>query len=80
MVERGSIYDRKTGHFIYEQYQTTPLVKEALRELFHDKFDLLGTDKLLTRIKNNEIQIEWIDVTKFSKLAEPLLDLSLIHI
>ena len=46
MVERGSIYDRKTGHFIYEQYQTTPLVKEALRELFHDKFDLLGTDKL----------------------------------
>ena len=74
MVERGSIYDRKTGHFIYEQYQTTPLVKEALRELFHDKFDLLGTDKLLTRIKNNEIQIEWIDVTKFSKLAEPLLD------
>ena len=74
MVERGSIYDRKTGHFIYEQYQTTPLVKEALRELFHDKFDLLGTDKILTRIKNNEIQIEWIDVTKFSKLAEPLLD------
>jgi len=74
MVERGSIYDRKTGHFIYEQYQTTPLVKEALRELFHDKFDLLGTDKILTRIKNNEIQIEWIDVVKFSKLAEPLLD------
>ncbi len=74
MVGRGSIYDRKTGHFLYERYQKTPVVTEALRELFHDKFDLIATEAILTRIRNNEIQIEWVDVNKFSKLAEPLLD------
>ena len=47
---------------------------EALRELFHDKFDLKNTEIILNRIRNNEIKIEWVDVAKFSKLAEPLLD------
>ena len=74
IVSRGSIYDRKSGHFLYERYQNTPIVRESLRELFHDKFDLTGTEGIITRIRNSEIQIEWIDVDKFSKLAEPLLD------
>jgi len=74
MVGRGAIYDRKSGRFIYERYQNTPVVMEALRELFHDKFDLKSTETVLNRIRNNKIQIEWVDVDKFSKLAEPLLD------
>jgi len=74
MVGRDAIYDRKSGRFIYERYQNTSVVMEALRELFHDKFDLKSTETILNRIRNNEIQIEWVDVNKFSKLAEPLLD------
>jgi ATP-dependent Lhr-like helicase len=74
MVGRGAIYDRKSSRFIYERYQNTPVVTEALRELFHDKFDLKSTETVLNRIRNNKIQIEWVDVDKFSKLAEPLLD------
>ncbi len=74
IVGRGAIYDRKSGRFLYERYQNTSIVREALRELFHDKFDLSGTEYILTRIKNNEIRIEWIDADGFSKLAEPLLD------
>ena len=74
MIGRGGIYDRKSGHFLYERYQNTPVVKEALRELFHDKFDLDGAEKILTQIRNNEIITRWSDVTKFSKLSEPLLD------
>jgi ATP-dependent Lhr-like helicase len=74
MVGRGGIYDRKSGHFLYERYQKTPVVKEALRELFHDKFDLEGVKRILAQIQNNEILIKWNDVTKFSKLSEPLLD------
>ena len=74
MVGRGGVYDRKSGHFLYERYQNTPVVKEALRELFHDKFDLGGAGRILTQIRNNEIITKWNDVTKFSKLAEPLLD------
>jgi len=74
MVGRGGVYDRKSGHFLYERYQNTPVVNEALRELFHDKFDLDGAGRVLTQIRNNEIITKWNDVTKFSKLAEPLLD------
>jgi ATP-dependent Lhr-like helicase len=74
IVGRGAVYDRKSGHFLYERYQNTPVVSEALRELFHDKFDLTGTESILTRIKNNEIKIEWVDADQFSKLSEPVLD------
>ena len=74
VVGRGAIYDRRTGHILYERYQNTPVVMEALRELFHDKFDLKSTETILNKIRNKEIQIEWADVNKFSKLAEPLLD------
>ncbi|MEX0655926.1 MAG: DEAD/DEAH box helicase [Nitrosopumilaceae archaeon] len=74
MVGRDSIYDRKSARFLYERYSNTPLVSEALRELFHDKYDLESTKKILEKIRNNEIQIKWHTVDTFSKLAEPILD------
>jgi ATP-dependent Lhr-like helicase len=73
-VGRGAIYDRKSARFLYERYSNTPLVAEALRELFHDKYDLDNTKKILGKIQNNEIQIKWQIVDTFSKLAEPILD------
>jgi len=74
VVGRGAIYERKSARFLYERYAKSPLVKEALRELFHDKYDLQNTEKILNKIKNDEIAIKWYDVTKFSKIAEPILD------
>ncbi len=74
IVGREAIYDRKSARFIYERYNTTPLVKEAFRELFHDKFDLKTTIEILEKIKKNEIILTWLDIEKFSKLAEPILD------
>ncbi|MBM3911321.1 MAG: Lhr helicase, partial [Thaumarchaeota archaeon] len=73
-VGRDAIYDRKSARFLYERYSNTPLVSEALRELFHDKYDLESTKKILEKIQNNEIQIKWHTVDTFSKLAEPILD------
>jgi len=73
-VGRDAIYDRKSARFLYERYSSTPLVSEALRELFHDKYDLESTKKILEKIQNNEIQIKWHTVDTFSKLAEPILD------
>ena len=73
-VGRDAIYDRKSARFLYERYSSTPLVSEALRELFHDKYDLESTKKILEKIQNNEIQIKWYTVDTFSKLAEPILD------
>ena len=74
VVERGAIYEKKSARFLYERYSKTSLVKEALRELFHDKYDLQNTDKILKKIRDNEISVKWIEVDKFSKLAEPILD------
>jgi len=74
IVGRGSVYDRKSARFLYEKYAKTPLAKEALRELFHDKYDLENTFELLKKIKAGEIKFHWIEVESFSKLAEPILD------
>ena len=74
IVGRQAIYERKSARFLYERYSKTPIVKEALRELFHDKYDLEKTKSILTQIKDNKISIHWYDIDKFSKLAEPILD------
>lgn len=74
IVGRGAIYERKSARFLYERYSKTSLVKEALRELFHDKYDLENTDKILKQIHSNDISIKWVEVDKFSKLSEPILD------
>ena len=74
VVRRGAIYEKKLARFLYERYSKTPLVKEALRELFHDKYDLKNTEIILQKIKENIISIKWLEVDNFSKLAEPILD------
>ncbi len=74
IVGRGAVYEKKSARFLYERYVGTPLVEEALRELFHDKYDLPGTGRILERIRDGEIRVRWVEVDKFSRLAEPVLD------
>ena len=72
--DRSDVYVKNEIRYDFERNIDTPLVKEAFRELFHEKFDLEGAQKIIDLIKQNKIQIEWVDVDKFSKLAEPVLD------
>jgi ATP-dependent Lhr-like helicase len=74
VVGRGAVYEKKSARFLFERYSNTPLVKEAMRELFHDKYDLENSAKVLQDISSNKIQILWLEENKFSKLAEPILD------
>ena len=74
IVGRGAVYDRKSARFIYEKYSKTPLTAEVLRELFHDKYDLENTETLLEKVRSEKIQVKWIEVESFSKLAESILD------
>ena len=74
VVERGAAYTTKAANIIYKQFEDGPIVIEALRELFHDKFDLPNTQDILTKIKNKEINIVWIESKRFSSLADPILD------
>ena len=72
--DRSDVYIKNEIRYDFERNIDTPLVKEAFRELFHEKFDLEGAQRIIDLIKENKIQIEWVDVDKFSKLAEPVLD------
>jgi ATP-dependent helicase Lhr and Lhr-like helicase len=74
VVGRGAVYEKKSARFLFERYAKTPLVREAMRELFHDKYEIKGTDVIMQEIRENKIQIHWFEVSKFSKLAEPILD------
>ena len=74
IVGRGAVYERKSARFLYERYSKTALVHEALRELFHDKYDLKNTENFLKQIQDDQIHVKWIEVDQFSKLAEPILD------
>jgi len=74
VVERGAAYTTKAANIIYKQFEDGPIVREALRELFHGKFDLINTESILTKIKNKEIPIVWVETNKFSSLADPILD------
>jgi ATP-dependent Lhr-like helicase len=74
IVGRGAIYERKSARFLYERYSKTALVHEALRELFHDKYDLKSSDDVLKKIREDKIHVKWLEVDQFSKLAEPILD------
>ena len=72
--DRGAVYVKNDIRYDFERNIDTPLVKEAFRELFHEKFDLKGAQRIIELIKQNKIEIEWVDVDKFSDLAEPILD------
>jgi ATP-dependent Lhr-like helicase len=72
--DRGAVYVKNEIRYDFERNIDTPLVKEAFRELFHEKFDLEGAQRIIESIKQNKIKIEWIDVDKFSDLAEPIVD------
>jgi ATP-dependent Lhr-like helicase len=74
IVGREAVYDRKSARFLYERYSATVLAREALRELFHDKYDLEGTSWILSGIREGKIGFRWIEVDGFSKLAESILD------
>jgi ATP-dependent Lhr-like helicase len=74
IVGRGAVYERKSARFLYERYSKTPLVHEALRELFHDKYDLENSAEILKMIRENKIHVTWLEIDQFSKLAEPILD------
>lgn len=74
MIAREAVYDKKAARMIYDRYSKTPVSAESIRELVHDKFDILQAQKVLDGIKSGEIKIHWLEVTKFSDLARPVIE------
>jgi ATP-dependent Lhr-like helicase len=74
LVDKNAVYDKRMARFIYDRYSKTPISKESLRELIHDKFDVESTQKILQKIRNKEILIHWLDLSAFSPLANNIIE------
>ncbi|HET6799497.1 MAG TPA: Lhr helicase, partial [Nitrososphaeraceae archaeon] len=74
MISREAIYDKKVARMIYDRYSKTPISKESIREIIHDKYDISQTEKIMHDIKNEVIKIHWIETSDFSDLAKPILE------
>ncbi len=74
LVEKNAVYDKRLSRYIYDRYSKTPISKESLRELVHDKFDVKATEDILRKIRNKEISIHWLDLTHFSPLAQSVIE------
>lgn len=74
LVDKNAIYDKRLARFIYERYSKTPISKESIRELIHDKYDVESTQEILRKIRNREITIHWLDLSLFSPLAQSIIE------
>lgn len=74
MISREAIYDKRVARMIYDRYAKTPISKESIREIIHDKYDITQTEKIMLDIQNEVIKIHWIETSDFSDLAKPILE------
>ncbi len=85
LIDANAMYDKRIARMIYERYANTPIVREALREVLHEKYDVDGTKGIIEGLRDGRFKIVWRDVrggtdsnsngySAFSSLAEPIMD------
>ncbi len=74
MISKEAVYDKKVARMIYDRYSKTPVSAESIRELVHDKYDILQTQQVLDSIKQGKIKLHWLEVNEFSDLAKPIVE------
>jgi len=74
VINREAIYDKKIARMIYDRYFDSVLIKEAIREIIHDKFDLQATKNIIMKIRSGDITFNWREVNDFSELARPITE------
>ncbi|MGI0016713.1 MAG: DEAD/DEAH box helicase, partial [Nitrososphaera sp.] len=74
MISREAVYDRKVARMIYERYSKTPVSSESIRELLHDKHDIVQAQEVLDGIRQGRIAVHWLEVNEFSDLARPIVE------
>ena len=76
VVSKESQYDRRAARLIQVRYRNTPLYREIMRELIHEKYDIAGTTEVLRAVSQGTISLREIAVAEFSSLAKPILEFS----
>ncbi|MGQ9781656.1 MAG: hypothetical protein ACUVQ8_05305 [Nitrososphaeria archaeon] len=70
IVPKEAAYDSRFSGLIMRRYINTPVYREALNEIFTDKFDIENTCKILSNIRNQRIPIVFKRQKELSPLAE----------
>lgn len=79
VIRKGTVYDQRRARYLYKRYRNTPLVTEALRELFHEKYDIQGTKQVMKQLQDGTISLVWLDTEEFTTMAMPILDQASQH-
>lgn len=74
VVSKEAIYDKRVARLIYDRYSKTPISKESIRELIHDKYDINRTQNIFTMFRKKSIKLHWKEISEFSQLAKPILE------
>jgi ATP-dependent helicase Lhr and Lhr-like helicase len=74
IVNKEVVYDKRIARLIYDRYAKTPVSKESIRELIHDKYDLDRTQNIFDMVKKKNINLLWKEVNEFSQLSRPILE------
>jgi ATP-dependent helicase Lhr and Lhr-like helicase len=74
IVNKDVIYDKRIARLIYDRYSKTPVSKESIRELIHDKYDTNRTQDIFKMFKKKIINLHWKEINEFSALAKPILE------
>ncbi|MBS7659032.1 DEAD/DEAH box helicase [Candidatus Bathyarchaeota archaeon] len=74
-LEKNANFNRSKAKILIKVFHSTPINKEAKREIFLEKFDIENTKKVLANLEKGEITIEVVeDKDSCSILAYPMLD------
>ena len=74
IVNKGAVYDKRVARVIYDRYSRTPVSKESIRELVHDKYDIIRTQNIFEMFRTRSFSLHWREVDEFSALAKPILE------
>jgi ATP-dependent helicase Lhr and Lhr-like helicase len=74
IVNKGVVFDKRIARVIYDRYSKTPVSKESIRELVHDKYDIARTQDIFKSFRKKSIGLHWREVEEFSALAKPILE------
>jgi ATP-dependent Lhr-like helicase len=74
IVNKDVIYDKRIARLIYDRYSKTPVSKESIRELIHDKYDMNRTQDIFKMFRKKIINLHWKEINEFSELAKPILE------
>ena len=69
IISKEALYDKKIARLIYDRYSKTPLSEESIRELIHEKYDILLTRHVLNDFKKQIINLHWVRISNFSELS-----------